>query len=106
MVIQGGTCHEYSERKARIPPTICLPTSSEVAARSHVVWLTGLSAAGKSTIVDGLNPVLKARGLRTCILDDDSLRAGLCRDPGSRIETAMKTCDGSQRWQHSWPTSA
>lgn len=56
--------------------------SSEVAPRSHVVWLTGLSAAGKSTIVDGLNPVLRARGLQTCILDGDSLRAGLCRDLG------------------------
>jgi adenylylsulfate kinase len=48
----------------------------------HVVWLTGLSAAGKSTIVDGLNPVLQARGLKTCILDGDSLRSGLCRDLG------------------------
>ena len=49
---------------------------------SYVIWLTGLSAAGKSTIVDGLNPVLQARGLQTCILDGDSLRSGLCRDLG------------------------
>jgi adenylylsulfate kinase len=48
----------------------------------HVIWMTGLSAAGKSTIVDSLNPVLKARGLRTCILDGDSVRSGLCRDLG------------------------
>lgn len=48
----------------------------------QVVWLTGLSAAGKSTIVDSLNPLLGARGLRTCILDGDSLRTGLCRDLG------------------------
>ena len=48
----------------------------------HVIWLTGLSAAGKSTIVDSLNPVLQARGLRTCILDGDSVRSGLCRDLG------------------------
>jgi adenylylsulfate kinase len=46
----------------------------------HVVWLTGLSAAGKSTIADSLNPVLQARGLSTCILDGDVLRTGLCRD--------------------------
>jgi adenylylsulfate kinase len=48
----------------------------------HVIWLTGLSAAGKSTIVDSLNPVLQARGLNTCILDGDSVRSGLCRDLG------------------------
>jgi len=48
----------------------------------HVIWLTGLSAAGKSTIVDSLNPVLQARGLKTCILDGDSVRSGLCRDLG------------------------
>jgi adenylylsulfate kinase len=48
----------------------------------HVLWLTGLSAAGKSTIVNGLDPVLRARGVKTCILDGDSLRSGLCRDLG------------------------
>jgi len=56
--------------------------SAEGQTMPHVVWLTGLSAAGKSTIVDGLNPVLQARGLKTCILDGDSLRSGLCRDLG------------------------
>lgn len=50
------------------------------AARPKVIWLTGLSAAGKSTIADSLNPVLQARGLTTCILDGDSVRTGLCRD--------------------------
>lgn len=47
-----------------------------------VIWLTGLSAAGKSTLVDHLTPVLRARGLSTSILDGDSLRTGLCRDLG------------------------
>lgn len=51
-------------------------------ARPHVVWLTGLSAAGKSTIANGLTPILMARGLKTCILDGDSVRTGLCRDLG------------------------
>jgi adenylylsulfate kinase len=57
-------------------------TAHEGQPTPHVIWLTGLSAAGKSTIVDGLNPVLQARGLKTCILDGDSLRSGLCRDLG------------------------
>jgi adenylylsulfate kinase len=51
-------------------------------AVARVIWLTGLSGAGKSTIVDSLNPVLRDRGLKTCILDGDSLRTGLCRDLG------------------------
>ncbi|WP_296262465.1 MULTISPECIES: adenylyl-sulfate kinase [unclassified Pseudomonas] len=51
-------------------------------AASRVVWLTGLSAAGKSTIADNLDPVLRGRGLSTCILDGDSVRTGLCRDLG------------------------
>jgi adenylylsulfate kinase len=56
--------------------------SSHGQPPAHVVWLTGLSAAGKSTIADGLDSVLQSRGLKTCILDGDSLRAGLCRDLG------------------------
>lgn len=53
---------------------------AQSAVRPKVIWLTGLSAAGKSTIADSLNPVLQARGLTTCILDGDSVRTGLCRD--------------------------
>lgn len=54
--------------------------------RPRVIWLTGLSAAGKSTIVDSLGPVLQSRGLTTCILDGDSVRTGLCRDLSFSIE--------------------
>ena len=54
----------------------------EAQPAARVIWLTGLSAAGKSTIVDRLNPVLRARGLSTCILDGDALRSGLCRNLG------------------------
>lgn len=48
----------------------------------RVLWFTGLSGAGKSTIADGVNQKLRARGIGTCILDGDTLRAGLCRDLG------------------------
>ncbi len=59
-----------------------LIASCELLSTPHVVWLTGLSASGKSTIAQALDPLLRARGLRTCILDGDALRAGLCRDLG------------------------
>ncbi|MBD8123988.1 MULTISPECIES: adenylyl-sulfate kinase [Pseudomonas] len=55
-------------------------TATGAHIRPRVIWLTGLSAAGKSTIVDSLGPVLQSRGLTTCILDGDSVRTGLCRD--------------------------
>lgn len=50
-----------------------------------VIWLTGISAAGKSTIADALAQNLKAQGRTTCILDGDSVRSGLCRDLGFEV---------------------
>ncbi len=50
--------------------------------RSAVVWLTGLSAAGKSTIARGVEAALFARGVQVYGLDGDDLRRGLCRDLG------------------------
>ncbi|PIM53277.1 adenylyl-sulfate kinase [Roseateles chitinivorans] len=50
--------------------------------RPAVVWLTGLSGAGKSTVADRLEQRLHARGLHTYLLDGDLLRGGLNRDLG------------------------
>jgi adenylyl-sulfate kinase len=50
--------------------------------RGGVVWLTGLSAAGKSTIAETLERELFRRGCQTFMLDGDSLRQGLCNDLG------------------------
>ncbi|KFE53238.1 adenylyl-sulfate kinase [Pseudomonas syringae] len=47
-----------------------------------VLWFTGLSASGKSTIANALDFALRAQGLKTCMLDGDVLRNGLCRDLG------------------------
>lgn len=49
---------------------------------SAVVWLTGLPAAGKSTIANLLEKRLHACGVRTYLLDGDNLRHGLNRDLG------------------------
>ncbi|ALK31345.1 hypothetical protein Bpla01_05520 [Burkholderia plantarii] len=52
-------------------------------AQAHpVIWMTGLPGAGKSTIAKALHEALKARGVRTIILDGDTLRGGLCSDLG------------------------
>ncbi|UII73399.1 adenylyl-sulfate kinase [Pseudomonas sp. HN11] len=47
-----------------------------------VIWMTGLSASGKSTIADALDRALQEQGRITAIIDGDSVRGGLCRDLG------------------------
>lgn len=47
-----------------------------------VVWMTGLSGAGKSTIANLLEQKLYARHIHTMILDGDNVRRGLNRDLG------------------------
>jgi len=50
--------------------------------RPCVVWLTGLSGAGKTTIAEELEHRLHALGFHTYTLDGDNLRTGLNRDLG------------------------
>jgi adenylyl-sulfate kinase len=49
---------------------------------SCVLWLTGLSASGKSTIATELERQLFNRGNQVCMLDGDNVRHGLCSDLG------------------------
>jgi bifunctional enzyme CysN/CysC len=50
--------------------------------RPAVLWLTGLSGAGKSTIANLVEKMLLARGRHTMLLDGDNVRHGLNRDLG------------------------
>ena len=47
-----------------------------------VIWLTGISGAGKSAIANALDKKLLAMGKHTYVLDGDNLRNGLCKDLG------------------------
>ena len=47
-----------------------------------VLWFTGLSGAGKSTIAGALEVKLAELGYHTYLLDGDNVRHGLCRDLG------------------------
>ncbi len=49
---------------------------------SAIIWFTGLSASGKSTIARFLDRKLYKRGIHTYLLDGDNIRCGLNRDLG------------------------
>ena len=50
--------------------------------KSAVLWFTGLSGAGKSTIANLVEAGLHARGVHTTLLDGDNIRHGLNKDLG------------------------
>ncbi len=62
--------------------------------RPAVLWFTGLSGAGKSTIANLVEKKLVARGRHTFLLDGDNVRHGLNRDLGfteaDRIENIRR----------------
>lgn len=71
--------------------------NARAAIKGHLprlVWLTGLSGAGKSTIANVLETRLNAMGAHTMLLDGDNVRHGLSRDLGfseaDRIENIRR----------------
>jgi bifunctional enzyme CysN/CysC len=63
----------------------------------RVVWFTGLSGAGKSTIANIVEAKLHAAGVRTYLLDGDNVRHGLNRDLGftdaDRVENIRRVAE-------------
>jgi bifunctional enzyme CysN/CysC len=50
--------------------------------KAKVLWLTGLSGSGKSTIANALEKKLFAMGMHAYVLDGDNMRLGLNKDLG------------------------
>lgn len=65
--------------------------------RPGVVWLTGLSGSGKSTIANIVERKLYSMGLHTYLLDGDNVRHGLSRDLGfteaDRVENVRRVAE-------------
>lgn len=65
-----------------------------------VIWFTGLSGAGKTTLATGLNRFLLRRGFFTKMFDGDEIRQGLNKDLGysiaDRIENIRRTAEVSK----------
>jgi bifunctional enzyme CysN/CysC len=68
--------------------------------KGKLLWLTGISGSGKSTIADALEKSLYSRGIRTYILDGDSVRHGLNNDLGfddaDRVENIRRVGEVSK----------
>tara|TARA_R110002072_G_scaffold89232_4_gene199947 strand:+ start:73694 stop:75580 length:1887 start_codon:yes stop_codon:yes gene_type:complete len=65
--------------------------------KGRVLWFTGLSGSGKSTIANALEQVLHSQGIRTYILDGDNVRHGLNKDLGftdaDRVENIRRIAE-------------
>ncbi|MDH0735234.1 sulfate adenylyltransferase subunit CysN [Achromobacter spanius] len=65
--------------------------------KGKVIWLTGLSGAGKSTIANALEVALHGDGRRTYLLDGDNVRQGLNKDLGftdaERVENIRRVAE-------------
>ncbi|MGR8919907.1 MAG: adenylyl-sulfate kinase [Gammaproteobacteria bacterium] len=54
--------------------------------RGAVLWFTGLSGAGKSSIANAVDTLLNERGVHTYLLDGDNIRHGLNKNLGFSAE--------------------
>jgi bifunctional enzyme CysN/CysC len=71
--------------------------SAQKSQRACVLWFTGLSGAGKSTIANLVEKRLFGLGRHTYLLDGDNIRHGLCRDLGfsdaDRVENIRRVAE-------------
>ena len=56
--------------------------ATQKAQKPCLLWFTGLSGSGKSTIAGALEHALFEQGKHTYLLDGDNVRHGLCHDLG------------------------
>ncbi|WGM41117.1 sulfate adenylyltransferase subunit CysN [Caulobacter sp. NIBR1757] len=71
--------------------------AAQKGQKGRVVWFTGLSGAGKSTIANLVEKRLHAAGRHTYLLDGDNVRHGLNRDLGfteeDRVENIRRVAE-------------
>jgi len=65
--------------------------------KSFLIWFTGLSGSGKSTIANALEVALYKKGVKTYTLDGDNIRKGINKDldfsPESRTENIRRIAE-------------
>jgi bifunctional enzyme CysN/CysC len=101
-IIFGGTYTDRNEIKSKN----IFWTEEKITARTRamnnnhrgaVVWLTGLSGAGKSTVAQALEGELFKRAMHTYVLDGDNIRHGLNSNlgfsPEDRVENIRRVSE-------------
>ena len=65
--------------------------------KGKVLWFTGLSGSGKSTVANAVEQALYNQGIRTFTLDGDNVRHGLNKDLGftdaDRVENIRRIAE-------------
>lgn len=74
--------------------------AAQKSQKPKVLWLTGLSGSGKSTIANALEKKLFSQGVHSYVLDGDNLRLGLNKDLGftrqDRAENVRRVSEVAQ----------
>ncbi|MBD1583351.1 adenylyl-sulfate kinase [Pseudoalteromonas sp. S16_S37] len=74
--------HNYAVDKAQ--------RSEQKRHKPCVLWFTGYSGSGKSTVAGALESALHQQGVHTYLLDGDNVRHGLCKDLGFSDEDRVE----------------
>ncbi len=98
----GAGMINFGLRRAQnlYPTQTTIDTANRAKLMGHqgkVIWLTGLSGSGKSTVADALESRLYAQGIHSYLLDGDNIRAGLNKDLGftkaDRVENIRRIAE-------------
>ncbi|HEX9881532.1 MAG TPA: adenylyl-sulfate kinase, partial [Hyphomicrobium sp.] len=97
-ILAAGTIDFALRRGVNVhlqPLTVSKSVRASLKAQAPcVIWFTGLSGAGKSTIANLVEGALAARGFHTYLLDGDNVRHGLNKDLGftaaDRVENVRR----------------
>jgi bifunctional enzyme CysN/CysC len=98
--VAAGMVTAPQQRHGTVPQDYAVDRTSREQLKDHrgkVLWLTGLSGAGKSTIANAAERRLRALGVHTYVLDGDNVRGGLNRDlgfaPEDRAENVRRVAE-------------
>jgi bifunctional enzyme CysN/CysC len=99
--LAGGMLNFELRRSRNVrPQEVAIDKSAHSMSKQQrpcVLWLTGLSGAGKSTIANAVERRLHALGRHTYLLDGDNIRKGLNKDLGftdaDRVENIRRVAE-------------
>ncbi|TLX45812.1 adenylyl-sulfate kinase [Pseudoalteromonas phenolica] len=74
--------HNYAVNKSQ--------RSEQKGHKPVILWFTGFSGSGKSTVAGALESALHQQGVHTYLLDGDNVRHGLCKDLGFSDEDRVE----------------